>query len=198
MTRTVTTPPPAAAARDRLLPVAITLFAQCGYNGISTREIAASAGVSEITIYRHYPNKRDLYRAAIESELQRLYLRGDMFTYIAESPDWRAALARTYELISTTISSRPELVRLIQFGVLEMHGDIEPLLRRYLGQLVEILASYVEPWLVRGDLTERNPKAVVLAFASIVFSYPAVQTVFGSDTPRPDKLVEVYIANLQR
>ena len=37
------------------------MFANFGYNGVSTRDIANGAGVNEVTIYRHFPRKRDLY-----------------------------------------------------------------------------------------------------------------------------------------
>lgn len=193
MTRhTSMSPPP----RERLLTVAATLFAQCGFNGISTRDIAASAGVSEITIYRHYPNKRDLFFAAIESELKKLHLRGDMLSHIAESQDWQTALTRTYELISNILSGSPELIRLIQFGILEMQVDIEPLLRRFLGHIVEILAGYVQPWLDKGKLPARDAKAVVMGFMSIVLSYPVLNGVFGPSLASFDPMAAIYVAQL--
>ena len=48
------------------------MFANFGYNGVSTRDIAAGAGVNEVTIYRHYPRKRDLYVAVLDAELQEV------------------------------------------------------------------------------------------------------------------------------
>ena len=44
------------------------MFASFGYNGVSTREIATGAGINEVTIYRHYPRKRDLYVAVLDAE----------------------------------------------------------------------------------------------------------------------------------
>jgi len=59
----------------RILSTAAVRFAQFGYNGVSTREIASDAGVNEVTIYRHYPNKRNLYLAVLDSELAKVNLR---------------------------------------------------------------------------------------------------------------------------
>lgn len=69
------TPPagPAPAGRKRLaadqrraqiLEVAIAVFGRRGFRGATTRAIAETAGVSEATIFRHFPSKDDLYVAA--------------------------------------------------------------------------------------------------------------------------------------
>jgi AcrR family transcriptional regulator len=57
---------PAAERREQLLDVAQTLFAQQGYAGATTSQIARAAGVTEPIIYRHFKSKRDLFVALIE------------------------------------------------------------------------------------------------------------------------------------
>lgn len=57
---------PAAQRREQLLDVAETLFAQQGYAGATTSQIARAAGVTEPIIYRHFKSKRDLFVALIE------------------------------------------------------------------------------------------------------------------------------------
>jgi AcrR family transcriptional regulator len=49
-----------------LLDVALALFAEHGYDGTSTRQIATAAGVTEGLIFKYFPTKRDLLRAVIE------------------------------------------------------------------------------------------------------------------------------------
>lgn len=62
---------PAAQRREQLLDVAQTLFAQHGYAGATTSQIARTAGVTEPIIYRHFKSKRDLFVALIERTGQR-------------------------------------------------------------------------------------------------------------------------------
>lgn len=57
---------PAAERREQLLDVAETLFAEQGYAGATTAQIAKAAGVTEPIIYRHFKSKRDLFVALIE------------------------------------------------------------------------------------------------------------------------------------
>ena len=77
------------STEERILTKAAALFAQFGYNGVSTREIATSAEVNEVTIYRRYPRKRDLYAAVLSAELQRVHLRDPLtltLTQVTPSP----------------------------------------------------------------------------------------------------------------
>src|ERR1039458_5251376 len=87
-------------AGERILATATSLFALHGYNGVSTREIASAAQVNEVTIFRHYPRKHDLYLAVMKSGLRQLHLRGDLLAGIAEARDGQTALALTFDLIS--------------------------------------------------------------------------------------------------
>src|SRR5215470_10715420 len=52
--------------RQQILKTAIRLFAQKGFRGTTTREIALAAGVNEVTIFRHFASKQDLYSAILE------------------------------------------------------------------------------------------------------------------------------------
>lgn len=47
--------------REHILRSALPLFAQRGFHGVSTKEIAAAAAVSEALIFKHFPTKRDIY-----------------------------------------------------------------------------------------------------------------------------------------
>ena len=74
-------------AGERILTTATELYARFGYNGVSTRDVASAAQVNEVTVYRHFPRKHDLYLAVLESELQQLRFRGDLLARIADAPD---------------------------------------------------------------------------------------------------------------
>jgi AcrR family transcriptional regulator len=61
-----------ADARRRLQQAALELFGERGYEATTTAEIAARAGVTERTFFRHFPDKRealfdgeDAFRAAL-------------------------------------------------------------------------------------------------------------------------------------
>lgn len=53
-------------ARDRLLPIVATAFAELGYRRATTAEIARRCGVRENVLYRVWPDKKQMFVAAIE------------------------------------------------------------------------------------------------------------------------------------
>lgn len=57
---------PAAKRREQLLDTAVSLFAERGYGGATTAELARAAGVTEPIIYRHFSSKKDLFIAVID------------------------------------------------------------------------------------------------------------------------------------
>jgi len=179
-------------SQERILATAAGLFARNGYNGTSTREIASQAEVNEVTIYRYYRRKRDLYCAALEAELAKVQLRGDLLARVAEAKDGRAALERTFELIATTLGCRPDLVRLVQFSTLELSEDVDQLLRKHLRELVEVVADYLEPWILQGEAQCANAKALVLALALVVFSRHSFHRVFFDDVATPSEMLSAY------
>ena len=184
--------PRKASAEERIMATAAGLFATFGYNGVSTRDIASGASVNEVTIYRHHPRKRDLYMAVLEAELKQVILRGDLLARVAEASDGKMALARTFELISATMTHRPEMIRLMQFSALELGEDINPLLRRHLGEFIEVVARYLEPWAGVGARRGANAKAVVLALISFAVNYSSLHRMFLNGSSVPNAVVSAY------
>jgi AcrR family transcriptional regulator len=67
-----TTRPSADAARDRIVAAALELFADKSYEGATTREIAARAGVSQPSLNYHFRTKHDLWCAAVDGLFAKL------------------------------------------------------------------------------------------------------------------------------
>jgi AcrR family transcriptional regulator len=61
----------ADARRSQILQSASRVFAQRGYFRASTRDLAEAAGISEPLLYLHFPNKCQLFMAAVEESRSR-------------------------------------------------------------------------------------------------------------------------------
>lgn len=62
-------------ARERLILAAVELFADQGYDATTVTEIAELAGVTKSTLFRHFPDKREILTAGQET-LSRLLAEG--------------------------------------------------------------------------------------------------------------------------
>ncbi|KKK38589.1 hypothetical protein WQ57_08315 [Mesobacillus campisalis] len=55
--------------KERIIHEARSLFAQRGYNGATTSEIARRVGVSEAALYKHFKSKKEILLACITPSL---------------------------------------------------------------------------------------------------------------------------------
>ena len=53
------------SARERILDAALEAFADSGFNGATTKDIAKKAAVNEVTIFRQFRSKRALFNAVM-------------------------------------------------------------------------------------------------------------------------------------
>ncbi len=58
--------PSKVSTKERLIQAAIAVMAQAGIGGATTREITRVAGVSEVTLFRHFQNKEQLLRSVAQ------------------------------------------------------------------------------------------------------------------------------------
>ena len=69
------------STRNRLLRAATEVFADYGVTGATTREIARVAGVSEVTLFRHFQSKEQLLVAVVKQatalQMESLSNRGE-------------------------------------------------------------------------------------------------------------------------
>jgi TetR/AcrR family transcriptional regulator len=56
----------ADATRERILAVALDLFSELSFEGATTRDIAARAGVAQPLLNYHFSSKDELWRAAVD------------------------------------------------------------------------------------------------------------------------------------
>lgn len=52
--------------RKQILNSALDVFVEKGYNGTTTQNIAKSSNVSEVTLFRYFSSKQEIYMEAIE------------------------------------------------------------------------------------------------------------------------------------
>jgi AcrR family transcriptional regulator len=56
------------STKEKIVDAAFGLFSQKGYLGTTTKEIALHAGVSEVTLFRHFGSKESIFEEVIQSK----------------------------------------------------------------------------------------------------------------------------------
>ncbi|MCF7699115.1 TetR/AcrR family transcriptional regulator [Loktanella sp. M215] len=121
------------ATRDQIVQAALTSISESGYDGVSTRTIAARAGVTQGLLTYHFKSKDALWRAAADHLFTRL--NAAMDAGIAGLPDPSPAAVRRETILQMVVfaSQHPEMLRFIMdAGVSDSSCDwlVEAHLRR--------------------------------------------------------------------
>ena len=101
--------------REGIIEAVNGVFAEKGFDGATTRELAEAAGVSEALLYRHFPSKESLYAAMLRA--------------CAKGPVWveyNRILALSHST-STLVRMVPFLISQVVPGLAERINAIGPL-----------------------------------------------------------------------
>ncbi|HUA80776.1 MAG TPA: TetR family transcriptional regulator, partial [Dyella sp.] len=85
--------------RQRIIDAAVQLFGEHGFDGASTRDIAAAAGVNAPALQYYFENKEGLYKACAE------YITDDMQARYAPTMKYASDVLKTHADIHTLIDA---------------------------------------------------------------------------------------------
>jgi AcrR family transcriptional regulator len=125
--------------REQLLDVGRALFAEKGFDGTSTEEIANRAGVSKPIVYEHFGGKEGLYAVVIDREMQRLL---DLFTDSLTAGTPRELLEQAALALLTYIEDQSDGFRILvrDSPVASTGGTFSSLLNDIASQVEYIIA----------------------------------------------------------
>ena len=140
--------------RDRILEAAFHLFAERGFSGTTTREIAERAGVNEVTVFRHFHTKEKLFQAGVEEHSPLSMLTGGHEGPFRDD-DVRESLRR---LASQYLEAALPQAKVIHLGMIEAGRN--PELREIVAQapqrLQQQLAGHLRSLQLQGRVETRD------------------------------------------
>jgi AcrR family transcriptional regulator len=178
---------PAAERRAQILAAARALFAERGFDGTTTRDLAAAADINDALIYRYFPDKQSILAALIDEAVA-------VFQALPKPPDHAPVpLAELLELIGTgfvhTARANLDLVTILIGERHALAGDtrfvefIDDAATR-LGRLIDAEAGAQG----QGYLTAR-------AYFGALIAFVLLQDQLGMNSIRPVDTTE-YIRHL--
>jgi TetR/AcrR family transcriptional regulator len=165
--------------RQDILNAAEKLFSQKGFNGTTTKELAARAGVHEAVLFRHFKNKRELYRATLDVKVARNRdaALAQMDQYATERDDRGFFEALALGLL-TRFEDDPSIPRLILHSALDGHEPKKVTAARQL-RVEQPTLDYIDRRIREGAFREMEPSHAVIAFGAMLFGYIVRQQIIG-------------------
>jgi AcrR family transcriptional regulator len=194
-------PRPRLAADDRrgqILAAAFELFAERGFHGARTRDLARRAGVSEALVFRHFPNKEALIRAILDRA--GFAERIEWMEQTLEKVPPREALLSVAQHMLTGLRERPEVFRVVFFGLLETPHLASEFYRDFLSRVLALETRIFERAYrdAKGSSGFRlDPAVAARSFhGSLMFYNTAGAIVRVEPLPRDPKTLAEAIVNL--
>jgi AcrR family transcriptional regulator len=166
---------------SRIVEAAVQLFSRQGFAASSTHEIARLAGVSEVTVFRHFPRKRDLFWAATESRLRRLRISKELRGRLENDESPRTALPGIVALLVETLHHQPETIRLLYLCLFELDHGADRILRKHLVPLFQPLREYLARCATKGLIRDVEPGITALGLAALIAAHQGLQSVLTED-----------------
>lgn len=124
---------------EHILAAAVEVIVEQGWRAATTKQIAARAGINEVTLFRRFGSKSDLLREALAREAESFMQAG-----VTPTGDVRADLERVVELYAERVARIGQLVPVV-FGELARDPAAKALLaepRRMASAVAELIAHY--------------------------------------------------------
>lgn len=178
---------PAPVRREQILDAAIEVFARSGYRDAGTAVIAARLGVSEPTLFRHFPSKRALYLAAIDRSGE--ILMGRWRELAAAAPTALGALFAVGEWYFGELQrdSRHLLLRFRSYGE-TADVDVADCVRRHFVTVFELVLDLFTRARDAGEIAGSDPRAHAWLFMAIGGLLDTTQILGLRDMLRLDEM----------
>jgi AcrR family transcriptional regulator len=109
--------------KEKILAAVRKIFSRKGVEGVTTRELAKEAGVSEALLYKHYPSKEALYRAMLLSCTAEFHAELDRIAALEPSTSTLIHLVHFHISNKILKASSPEMDAALRFYVRSLTED---------------------------------------------------------------------------
>jgi AcrR family transcriptional regulator len=153
--------------REKLLEATLELISEKGYMGATTREIASRAGVCELTLFRRFGTKEQLF----EEMLRRFTFLPRLRELVSEIHDMpvEEGLNTIGVRFLQTLRERRALVRILVSEISHYSGQVRTIHRQMIDNLVTILESYLEDPQRRQEVRSIDMNLAAPTFLRVLF-----------------------------
>jgi len=159
-----------ADTRDRVLQVALALFADRGYRGTSLRDIARRIGIKAPSLLHHFPSKQQLYLAVLDRIFNSMEDSAHMIMASPGGPrdQMRKAIADSIDFIARD----PDAMRLLWKEFADESGVGRQVMKRRLPPLNAIGMNFIFRGQREGAFrTEIEPFSFLQTLNSLITGY---------------------------
>ncbi len=167
---------------EQIFQAIIETIIEYGYSGATTRQIAETAGINEVTLFRKFTNKASMVNSAVAALIKYI----DFESVTQYSGDLRSDLIRVLEAYQATVVSHSRFF-LILINEMKLHPELSSLMN-VPAELLNSIGKLLNRYQSEGMLRKEHP---LHAAASLLG--PLVYTAMINSTITDTKIPEIDI-----
>lgn len=189
----------ADSSRDQILHATRKLLSQQDFREITTKAIAKEAGVSEPTIFRHFPRKEEILGEILKNQASRFFHEVEAILQLVDSP--REKLVAVCRRRASWAAENRDLFSIIQREcsyLAQRDSSLMEGVRRILHELEKVIRQGKERSQFRADARE---DVTAMMFLSIIPSLFMEDKIRGPGPMSSEEFVEraeVYLQSYLR
>lgn len=179
--------------RGRILQAAVKLIVEQGYARTSTRAIAAEADVNEVTLFRHFGSKENLFHEMVERYSDLSQLIDAMLKPL--TGDYRGDMLHIGRIFMQVMLERSDVIRLILCEAAHF-PEVREVMAQNPRRLRLALADYLRGQMEKDVVRRQDPELAAQAFYGMFFSYAVLRGVLDEDPASgrpPEQVLEDFV-----
>ncbi len=171
--------------RNAILRSALAVFSRRGFDGASTHEIAAAAGLTQSLLTYHFPTKLRLWQDVVN--VAALHFRTALGEELARVPDEGSALLLLRMALRSYLrwaSRNPAIVRILMDANGSGGGATQWYVERHIAPLYHVLTHLIRSAQQDGDVVAGDPAHLyylVISSAMVFAIASEVEVLTGAD-----------------
>jgi AcrR family transcriptional regulator len=154
--------------KAQIIEAAEQQFFDLGYKRATTRKIAQAAGVTEVTLFRHFGNKQNLFMAVINQNAMKPDL--EEIRSLTLEGDYRQDMLRLGRFMMRIMQERRDGMRMMLCEAAHF-PELQEVVGQAPLQLRSMIANYLQKRIDAGDIVARDPQVMAQVFLGFFFSY---------------------------
>ncbi|MFE4107657.1 TetR/AcrR family transcriptional regulator [Almyronema epifaneia] len=173
--------------QTKILRAAQRLFAQKGYGGTTTRDLAQAAGVAEGTLFRHFDSKKAiLIEVATQGWIEILT---DLLTELSEMASYKA-VAQVMRRRMLSLPRNSDMMR-VCFMEAQFHPELrEQIQAEVIVKMTDVAEAFFQTAMDRGTYRRLNPRVVARIFLGM-FTVAGFSQMTLADAASPQDMQEL-------
>jgi TetR/AcrR family transcriptional regulator len=168
---------------QQILEAAEHCFAEKGFEGTTTSDIAAQAQLPKANVHYYFGTKEKIYRAVLDNILQLWLAEADHWISPGNTP--HAALAGYIKAKLDSARLKPEASRIYAGELLRGAPHIRPYLHVALRDRVASLSAVLEHWIATGQLRAISPPHLLFCLWAMTQTYADFASQIGPVLEKP-------------